>query len=69
MPTRFPVPDVTYKIKADMARCAEDMLLAREALWLPSPLYSPCTQGRGVGGEGLGRVRFSVWKRLVLARV
>ena len=29
----------------------------------------PCTQGRGVGGEGLGLARFWVWKRLVLARV
>ena len=39
----FPVPDLTEKNKADLTRCAEDILLAREAHWPATiaDLYDP----------------------------
>jgi hypothetical protein len=47
MPTNcwntFPVPPLTEKNKADITRCAEDILLAREAHWPKTiaDLYDP----------------------------
>ncbi len=39
----FPVPPLTEKNKADLTRCAEDILLAREAHWPATiaDLYDP----------------------------
>ncbi|OYZ90173.1 MAG: hypothetical protein B7X99_17855, partial [Rhizobiales bacterium 17-65-6] len=39
----FPVPTLTEKSKADLTRCAEDILLAREAHWPKTiaDLYDP----------------------------
>jgi hypothetical protein len=46
----FPVPKLTDKNKADLTRCAEDILLAREAHFPASigDLYDPATMPEGL---------------------
>src|SRR3546814_15589879 len=56
----FPVPPLTDKNKADLTRCAEDILLAREAHF-PATIADLRSEERRVGKECVSTCRVRWW--------
>jgi hypothetical protein len=62
----FPVPTLTEKNKTDLTRCAEDILLAREAHYRAKlPAYGSLARAAARGGQDR---RSSAWKSCHIAR-